>query len=299
MVMVPVQARTRVKAAKIRGAIPYALAAHCRTKFARDSLETSNGQALPLCGNEPISGDRGRPNVVAAGNSVDTPVGRGYNPDMPMKHLKATRGFTLIEVLVVVAIIAILAALLLPALNRARAAAKRTVCLGNVRQINVAIRLYADDHGDQIDYFTNDIYYAYKGRLTPYVGVAANAATNTPVFACPADTSFYALPLTQYSSYGFNGVVRGSNDFGMAGTPFTSVRDPSRTALDGEISGGIGISWHDPKPQGQYNNAPNVGGFVDGHAACLKIYWNGTGGVAGFPFYYEPPAGYDYKWTAK
>ena len=118
------------------------------------------------------------------------------------------------------------------------------------------------------------------------------------MFACPADTSFYALSLTHYSSYGFNGVERDANDFGMAQQRFSSVHDPAKTALDGEISGGIGVSWHDPRPQGQYNNAPNVGGFVDGHVSNVKIYWNGAGGVAGFPFYYEPPAGYEYKWTA-
>ncbi len=121
----------------------------------------------------------------------------------------------------------------------------------------------------------------------------------TRSYLCPADDSLYALALTHYSSYGFNGVARDTetNDFGMAQRQFATVRDPVRTALDGEISGGIGISWHDPKPVGQYCNAPNVGGFVDGHASYIRIYWNGTGGISGFPFYYEPPPGYDYKWT--
>ena len=39
--------------------------------------------------------------------------------------------------------------------------------------------------------------------------------------------------------------------------------------------------------------------FVDGHVADLKIYWNGVKGFNGFPAFYEPADGYDYKWTAK
>ena len=213
-------------------------------------------------------------------------------------NLKAAEGFTLIELLVVIAIIAILAALLLPALNKAKSSAKRTLCLGNVRQINLAIHMYADDHGDQIGYSTN-VYYAYKDFVAPYLGQTTNFTSNPFVFVCPADTSLYALDLTHHSSYGFNGTARDSetNDFGMAQRQFATVRDPARTALDGEISGGMGISWHDPKPVGQYCNAPNMGGFVDGHASYIKIYWNGLGGIPDFPFYYEPPPGYDYKWT--
>ena len=59
-------------------------------------------------------------------------------------------GFTLIELLVVIAIIAILAAMLMPVLRRARDEAHRVVCIGNLKQLGIACRLYGNNHDDWI-----------------------------------------------------------------------------------------------------------------------------------------------------
>ena len=73
--------------------------------------------------------------------------------------------------------------------------------------------------------------------------------------------------------------------------------EPVKTEIIGEISGGAGLSSHNRLQPLQFLDARNVMSFVDGHVDYIKIYWNGVKGLDGFPALYEPPAGYDYKWT--
>src|ERR1022692_4051019 len=71
-------------------------------------------------------------------------TGRSPPPGTGMKN----KGFTLVELLVVMAIIAILAALLLPALSRAKAKALTVACLNNLKQLETAWHVYTADNDD-------------------------------------------------------------------------------------------------------------------------------------------------------
>lgn len=65
---------------------------------------------------------------------------------------KQIRGFTLVELLVVVGVIAVLISLLLPTLNRARQQALEVQCMSNMRQLVIAVDLYANENGGQMPY---------------------------------------------------------------------------------------------------------------------------------------------------
>jgi prepilin-type N-terminal cleavage/methylation domain-containing protein len=241
------------------------------------------------------------------------------------------RAFTLIELLVVIAIIGILVALLLPVLSRAKSAAHKTTCINNERQINLALHSYVQDHEDAFPN-TNTLLFTYKDSIEPYLGQAGNFQTNDVLFACPADnfnmdriignwfvalsfanhvtgTGFYRQPFTHYSSYFLNPGARSQPSMvpkSHAGTNVTSagvdykafdnIREPSKTVLMGEISGGVGLSSHTRRKPFQFPDAQNVMSFVDGHVSYIRIYWHGRDGPESMPWYYDPPTGYDYKW---
>jgi prepilin-type N-terminal cleavage/methylation domain-containing protein len=106
-------------------------------------------------------------------------------------NLKREPAFTLVELLVVIAIIAILAALLLPALQKAKAKALQTACISNQRQVGLALQMFLDDHHDQLPpggtsslFLTELPIYAEGGEFDRHLGYHLAPYVPLP----PADT---------------------------------------------------------------------------------------------------------------
>jgi prepilin-type N-terminal cleavage/methylation domain-containing protein len=114
------------------------------------------------------------------------------------------RAFTLIELLVVVGIISLLASLLFPVFATSRARARQTVCVSNLRQIGLAISLYAQDSDDLYPYGTDPIdkntpqwdgtkYKAQVEAMPMLQDVLHPYTASTQVWRCPADTGYDVL----------------------------------------------------------------------------------------------------------
>ena len=173
----------------------------------------------------------------------------------PHKSLSFCKRFTLIEVLVVVAIIGILASLLLPALGKARDKGRLAICINNHKQIAIASYSYV---GDNDDYFPSDASLPFDDLLSSYDGRNLSDAELSPselskdyekgIYHCPSADE--GLSTDAQRSYGINGggekrmesgrgVVWESDDRGSADTPAGSrtvseIANPVGTYFLGE-----------------------------------------------------------------
>ena len=218
-----------------------------------------------------------------------------------------SKGFTLIELLVVISIISLVLAVLMPALNTVKAAARSVCCMSNIRQIGVAFNCFGVDNNGQIiracDLRESDSgqLQAWNFALIPYVNQQNSQDAFEDcieVFFCPADKDPFPLGYGSYchdvpfTSYALNGCyveaksVRPELKLGPAGGfRYTQIKQPSLCMLMVETSysyqiydvdnpnvSGFGLvqGGHHRQTSGFFHNEGMNLMLVDGHAEKIK-----------------------------
>jgi prepilin-type N-terminal cleavage/methylation domain-containing protein/prepilin-type processing-associated H-X9-DG protein len=200
------------------------------------------------------------------------------------------RGFTLIELLVVIAIIAILAAILFPVFAKAREKARQASCSSNVKQLMLAILMYAQDYDEKLPsnaYGVAGITYSWTDVILPYI-------KNDQIFSCPSASAQKRVPYSVVTGgYCINNcdwVARGVGACPfLAGGSYSlaQIPQPAGTIALGDSNGDFQVLYWDSynlsasppwftwsSGQGIYMGRHNEGanwGFFDGHVKWLRI----------------------------
>jgi len=223
-----------------------------------------------------------------------------YGFRYPGPHAKTAgpgTGFTIIELLVVITIIGVLAALLFPAMKSVISSSKSMKCASNLRQIGTGLHMYANENNGRFPYAykskcndtsASDYDRAWMSKIAPYLGIpdaVLVASRAVGVLVCPEHT----MDATRKVAYGYNIVIETINRSQF--TQFPQFRElgweykrmavaPSKTFLvvemeyDGECCSGTLIpgttTWAGGLLKLRHPNKSANFLFVDGHVENLK-----------------------------
>jgi prepilin-type N-terminal cleavage/methylation domain-containing protein/prepilin-type processing-associated H-X9-DG protein len=233
-------------------------------------------------------------------------------------------GFTLLELLVVVGILLILAALILTGVQSASQKVAAAQCLNNMRQLQLCWQMYADDFQDRVainrSYEVDGVW-----RSTPNSWIGNSSALhdrdaraikigllfrydynrNVEAYRCPADDSFVvAAEIYRTRSYAMNGTFGGNFDpndpkeVARNISKTTQIRNPSRLFVfleehEDSIDDAHFLVW--PAPDDRWVNMPSdrhsqsgIFSFADGHAE--KVRWKGKKSFQDKSDYFKPVA---------
>ena len=203
--------------------------------------------------------------------------------------MKRQRGFTLIEILIVVAIIAILAAIIFPAFSRARESGRAIACVSNLKQIGMALNMYAEDYDGFHPIAGADVSWDAVDPVTgngPWMQQLQTYLKSKKVLRCPSDGdseySYFLGSRAAYLSVTPNAFaatntrrIEFSTAFVVGGDTFSrngsfaitdaDKDDYSQNCVGGDENGTPSIEWR------RHNNGQNIL-FADAHVKRFTRY---------------------------